>query len=72
MPSRFKRLHSRKQRGPVFVFVASATIAGLLGHGALLASLRCQRGTEWKAPTAPELVRDSADRPDRLAMNGER
>jgi hypothetical protein len=56
----------------VFVFVTSATIAGLLGHGALLASLQCQRGTEWKAPTAPELVRETADRADRLAMNAKR
>jgi len=56
----------------VFVFVTSATIAGLLGHGALLATVQCQRGTEWKAPTTPELVRDTADRPDRLAMNAER
>lgn len=50
-PKRF----ARKRRGPLFVFVTSATIAGLLGHAALLASMNEGPGAEWKSPTPPEL-----------------
>jgi hypothetical protein len=47
---------ARKHRGPLFVFVTSAIIAGLLGHAALLASMNPGPGAEWKAPAPPELI----------------
>ncbi len=64
---------ARKRRGPVFVFVTSATIAGLLGHAALLSSMNCSPGAQWKPSAPPELVREvAAGGSWRLAMSAER
>ena len=61
-----------RRRDPLFVFLTSATVAGLLGHAALLASVHRPHRAEWKQSTSPELVRETSEGRLRLALNGER
>ena len=55
------------------MFVTSAIVAGLFGHGTLLSFARRPVSVEWKPSIAPELSREArTDDEARLALNGER
>jgi hypothetical protein len=62
---------SPKRVGPLFVFLASATVSGLLGHAALLSSARRPIGSEWATPAESELFVRAANGEERVALNGD-